>query len=174
MSRKVVKTQLQHKNYHDQHVTYRPFQVQDRVFIRNYANGPIWVPGVILAVTGPLSYECQLVNGRRVRRHQDQLWKREVEVTPPVVREGLSCGEGLPEMVDRFQKAPDPVVAGGSFDLALEDSLVTPEEPVIRAPMPSPPTASERGLSPEPMSTLESVAPRRLTRIWKEPNRLDL
>ena len=131
VSRKVVQTQLQQKNYHDQHVTYRLFQVQDRVFIRNYANGPIWVPGVILAVTGPLSYDCQLVDGRRVRRHQDQLLKREIEVTPPVVREELSCGEGLPEMVDSFQKAPDPVVAGGPFDLTLEDSLVTPEEPVI-------------------------------------------
>ena len=49
--------------------------------------------------------ECQLVDGRRVRQHQDQLRKREVEVTPPIVREGLSCGEGLPEMVDSFQKA---------------------------------------------------------------------
>ena len=77
-------------------------------------------------------------------------------------------------MVDSFQKAPDPVVAGGLFDLTLEDSLVTPEEPVIWAPMPSPPTASERELSPEPMSTPESVAPRRSTRIRKEPNRLDL
>ena len=77
VSRKVVQTQLQQKNYQDQHVTYRPFQVQYRVFIRNHANGPIWVPGVILAVTGPLSYECQLVDGRRVRPHQDQLRKRE-------------------------------------------------------------------------------------------------
>ena len=88
--------------------------------------------------------------------------------------EGLSCGEGLPEMVDSFQKVPDPVVAGGPFDLTLEDSLVTREEPVIRAPMPSLPTASEGELSPEPMSTPESVAPRRSTRIRKEPNRLDL
>ena len=56
-------------------------------------------------------------------------------MTPPV-REGLSCGEGLPEMMDSFQKAADPEVAGGPFDLTLEDSLVTPEEPVIRAPMP--------------------------------------
>ena len=174
VTRKVVQTQLQQKNYHDRYVTYRPFQVQDRVFIRNYANGPIWVPGVILAVTGPLSYECQLVDGRRVRRHQDQLRKREVEVTPPVVREGLSCGEGLREIVDSFQKAPDPVVAGGPFDLTLEDSLDTPEEPEIWAPMPSPPTVSERELSPEPMSTPESVAPRRSTRIRKESNRLDL
>ena len=174
VSRKVVQKQLQQKNYHDKHITYRPFQVQDRVFIRNYANGPIYVPGVILAATGPLSYECQLVDGRRVRRHQDQLRKREVEVTPPVVRKGLTCGEGLPEMVDSFQKAPDPVVAGGPFDLTLEDSLVTPEEPVIRAPMSSPPTASERELSPEPMPTPKSVAPRRSTRIRKEPNRLDL
>ncbi|XP_062506044.1 uncharacterized protein LOC134182628 [Corticium candelabrum] len=175
VSRKVVQTQLQQKNYHDQHITYRPFQVQDRLFIRNYANGPIWVPGVILAISGPpLSYQCQLVDGRRVRRHQDQLRKREVEVTPPVVREGLRCGEGLPEMVDSFQKAPDPVVAGGPFDLTLEDSLLTPEEPVIRAPMSSPPTASERELSPEPMSTPESEALRQSTRIRKESNRLDL
>ena len=69
---------------------------------------------MILAVTSPLSYECQLVHGRSVRRHQDQLRKREVEVTPPV-----PTREGLPEMVDSFQKAVDPVVPGGPFDPTL-------------------------------------------------------
>ena len=49
--------------------------------------------GVILVVTGSLSFECQLVDGRRIRPHQAQLRKREVEVTPPVDRDGLSCGE---------------------------------------------------------------------------------
>ena len=32
VSRKVVQTQLQQKNYHDEHITYRPFQVQDSIY----------------------------------------------------------------------------------------------------------------------------------------------
>ena len=74
----MVQRQLQQKNYHDQHTVDRSLEVQDRVFLRNYGRGLFWLPGVITAITGPLSYECQIVNGRTVCRHQDQIRKREV------------------------------------------------------------------------------------------------
>ena len=68
-------------------------------------------------------------------------------------------------MADSSQKAADLVVAGGLVDLTLEDPLVTPEEPVIRASMPSPPTSSEMEPSPEPRSMSNSVALRRSRKI---------
>ena len=164
VSRKVVQTKLQQKNYHDQNVKYCPFQLHNRV-LSDLCKWPTLGTGVILAITGPLSYECQLVDSRQVGQHQDHLQKTEVEVTPPVLRDELSCGEGLPEMVDSTQKAANHVVVSGPVNLTLENSLVTSEELVIRSLMTSLPTASDKGPSPDPRSTLESIALRRPTRI---------
>ncbi|XP_026573034.1 uncharacterized protein LOC113447208, partial [Pseudonaja textilis] len=50
----------------------RSFVLQDQVFTRNYAGDPLWVPGRIVAITGPRSYHVQLEDGRIWRRHLDQ------------------------------------------------------------------------------------------------------
>ena len=42
---------------------------------RNYAGTPQWLPGQVTAVTGPVSYQVTLADGRLWRRHQDQLIK---------------------------------------------------------------------------------------------------
>ncbi|XP_026553035.1 uncharacterized protein K02A2.6-like [Pseudonaja textilis] len=47
----------------------RDFALQDPVFARNYAGDPLWVPGQIVAITGPRSYRIQLEDGRLWRRH---------------------------------------------------------------------------------------------------------
>ena len=39
-----------------------------------------WLPGKVVQVTGPLSYSIELLSGGTVRRHVDQLLRRE---TPP-------------------------------------------------------------------------------------------
>ena len=49
------------------------FSVGDYVYVRNYGvHGANWLPGSITKVTGPVSFLVQLVDGRVVRRHQDQ------------------------------------------------------------------------------------------------------
>lgn len=54
----------------------RTFCVGDVVYARNYLSGAKWVPGVVTAVTGPLSYRIETEDGRTWRRHVDQLRRR--------------------------------------------------------------------------------------------------
>ncbi|XP_033002290.1 uncharacterized protein K02A2.6-like [Lacerta agilis] len=54
----------------------RHFNPEDLVWVRNYARGPIWVPGVISRATGPVSYHVTLSQGQVWRRHVDQLRRR--------------------------------------------------------------------------------------------------
>lgn len=57
----------------------RSFEVGEVVWVRNYANGPKWIKGVVEKLNGPASYEV-LVNGNMVHRHVDQV-RRSVENT---------------------------------------------------------------------------------------------
>ena len=45
----------------------------DPVMARNYTSGAKWVPGTIIAQTGPVSYTVQTTEDRVWRRHTDQL-----------------------------------------------------------------------------------------------------
>ena len=51
--------------------TLRQFRANDLVWVRNYANGPKWIKGIIARAAGPVSYEVE-VNGNIVKRHVDQ------------------------------------------------------------------------------------------------------
>ena len=52
---------------------------------RNYRAGNKWVPGIITAHSGPLSYEVKVAPNTVWRRHVDQL--RESAVTPKFNKE---------------------------------------------------------------------------------------
>ncbi|XP_039202919.1 uncharacterized protein K02A2.6-like, partial [Crotalus tigris] len=47
--------------------------IEATVWARNYGPGHTWVPASVSRITGPLSYEVALDNGRVLRRHIDQL-----------------------------------------------------------------------------------------------------
>ena len=55
------------------------------VVVRNYRAGNKWVPGIITAHSGPLSYEVKVAPNTVWRRHVDQL--RESAVTPNLNKE---------------------------------------------------------------------------------------
>ncbi len=57
----------------------RSFQVGDAVLTRNFSYGPKWIPGFIAKVTGPLSYQVMLGDGKTVRSHMDQILSQELE-----------------------------------------------------------------------------------------------
>ena len=62
------------KTQHDQHARERVIQVGDPVFAKNYRDGPAWVPAVVTAQTGPVSYKVKLEESGTIwRRHVDQL-----------------------------------------------------------------------------------------------------
>ncbi|KAJ8362213.1 hypothetical protein AAFF_G00388720 [Aldrovandia affinis] len=57
----------------EHHGPNRSFQEDDDVYMRSYTGGHKWIPGVIVSVTGPVSYKVQTPDGQLHRRHVDQL-----------------------------------------------------------------------------------------------------
>ena len=48
------------------------------MFVQNYAAGPSWVAGTIVAVHGPLSFDVKLRDGIAVKCHIDHVRSRTV------------------------------------------------------------------------------------------------
>ena len=47
----------------------------DSVLVKNFSFGDPWLPDVIYSKIGPASFTVHLTDGRRVRRHVDQVRK---------------------------------------------------------------------------------------------------
>ena len=78
---KVENKQLQQKVDHDRAARLRNFKEDETVYVRNFGPGQKWLPGTIVATTGPVSYRVLLEDGRVWRRHQDhmrQRWEKQV------------------------------------------------------------------------------------------------
>ena len=76
MESRVRKKQMDQKANHDKGAKLRTFQVDDKVYVKNFARGAVWVPGVITAPNGPLSYLVKLHDGRIWKRHVDHVRAR--------------------------------------------------------------------------------------------------
>ena len=76
LGRKVCQSQDQQKRGHDVRSQVREFKVGDKVYARNYGQGPLWLPGEVVAVCGLISYSVALDDGRNVHRHTEQLRSR--------------------------------------------------------------------------------------------------
>ena len=73
--------QQQQAATHDANVCARTFKTGQSVFVRTYTgNRQTWIPGTVIAVTGPVSYVCSTGNGER-RCHVDQLIPRWVQLS---------------------------------------------------------------------------------------------
>lgn len=73
---RVEARQNQQKASHDRRARDRRFAEGDPVFVRNFRQGPRWLPGLIEQISGPVSYRVRLSDGRLLRCHQDQVRKR--------------------------------------------------------------------------------------------------
>ena len=70
----VRRQQFQQKQQHDMHACERTFTLNDDVFVKNFASAsPNWLPGKIVTVRGPVSYDIQLKNGKMLHRHIDHV-----------------------------------------------------------------------------------------------------
>ncbi|KAG1958833.1 retrotransposable element [Pimephales promelas] len=56
--------------------TVREFRPKDLVYMRSYTRDSKWMPGIIVDVTGPLSYKVRACDGQMHRQHVDQLLDR--------------------------------------------------------------------------------------------------
>ena len=73
MQTRVITKQLQQKANHDQHAESRSFNPGDAVYARNYSGAKKWIPGIITKITGPVSYQVTLADGKILKRHLDQI-----------------------------------------------------------------------------------------------------
>jgi len=83
--RKRVEDKQQNRELRSSHSPERKLELGQAVVARNYRAGNKWVPGIITAHSGPLSYEVKVAPNTVWRRHVDQL--RESAVTPNLNKE---------------------------------------------------------------------------------------
>ena len=108
----VTKQQVQKQN-HDKHSKDRQFQIGDHVYVKNRSSGDRWLAGTVTTMSGPVSYNVRLSDGRVWRCHQDQLRKRYIDTAESNVVVDVSTGDSPPAVVDTSSpNDPDPPSPG--------------------------------------------------------------
>mgnify|MGYP003482143964 CR=1 FL=1 len=54
----------------------RTFSLGDRVYVYDFHNPHKWIPGIVVELTGSLSYKVRLQDGVVVRRHVNHIRSR--------------------------------------------------------------------------------------------------
>ena len=143
------KMQLRQEHPQSSHSRPRVFRVGEFVYARNYATGDKWLPGKIVQTIGSTMYDVLLDDGRKVRKHADQLRSRvPVEVISNSDNESDASDEG-----DVFDARIPHSEDGGH---GTETAVSTTAE-VTTPPTPSTPTVPELPTMPP------SILPNRLT-----------
>ncbi|XP_022808256.1 uncharacterized protein K02A2.6-like [Stylophora pistillata] len=139
----------------------RHFAIGQRVIARNYTGKSKWVPGIVRARLGPLSYEVEIGPNLVWRRHTDQLRDSNVPVTdrhPPV---SYPLPFPLPATTTDHPVAELP-----------EQTEVVSRETDCPSPKCNPVAESSASSSP---SQIEHVPVKRYpSRVRKPPVRMDL
>ena len=79
----VQQSQYHQKIAHDSHTKKQDFEVGDLVYAQNYGPGPKWLAGEIVEVSGSVVYGVCLEDGREVKKHGEQLRKRQGQTCTP-------------------------------------------------------------------------------------------
>lgn len=166
------------KLYHDRYTQDRSVQINDNVFVRNYLNGPMWLP--VKVVSQPslkLQYEVSLSDGRIVHKYLDQLH--------------LQASQGMADQAEYPNEVGNPGIGGsrlGASSIDPNGQVLGPvevgsvergitgngESPVGKSqtapPTPKEPSNPENGASTSPSIT----AVRRSSHLRKPREVLDL
>lgn len=138
---RVEKRQKKQKEMHDNRKVLRKFKKDDSVFVESFSrNKPRWIPGIVVQVSGSLSYQVKLEDGTVVKRHVDHVRSRydqpTAEVRQPKWIE-VSLGPTMPEEESTTDETPT-LVTGTSRttgeDNPTESSGETETEPVVQPP----------------------------------------
>ena len=107
---KVKEKQLVQKRNHDWHVRDRDIDLGDQVFVKNYAAGLPWLPGVIIGRTG-VNFTVKLDDNREVRRHKDQIrYRHERFIDDTILQDQSDSQMDEPEPVTPLDEH-DPVTS---------------------------------------------------------------
>ena len=144
----VESKQAVQKKTHDMHSKLRSFVKGKKVYVRNFGQGQLWLPGVIEKPTGPVSYLVHMGGGEFRRCHQDQLRPRFTETTeqlededssvvPPRMKDTQSESENvtpepIAEVENSGQERPLPIVESESSEPSQPRSRVRNRKPPDR------------------------------------------
>ncbi len=108
ISAKVETQQSRQKLNHDSvRSTVRSFSVNDPVFAQNFSeSSPKWLPGTVVRVSGPLSYQIELQRGGTVRRHVDAVRRHDSDGT--VETEENTTDQFLDDLVSSPGSSSEP------------------------------------------------------------------
>ena len=73
LRRKASPKQDHQKHWYDVHTKHRVFNIGDLVYVRNYVSGDHWLPGKIIELHGNVMFTVLLEDGRKVKKHADQI-----------------------------------------------------------------------------------------------------
>ncbi len=118
------------------HSPTRQLAIGQTVMARKYSGKDKWLPGIVRARTGPLSYEIEVGSNRIWRRHIDQLRDSSVKLndqsnnTANIGREEIDAAEPRPELGETAQNiAPaEEIVTDPDIELATIPPVVQQEE----------------------------------------------
>ena len=143
-------------------VKVRVFTPGESVLERNYCSGPKWVPAIIIAQTGPVSYTVQTATDIVWRRHVDQL----LQTSTPTQLSPEDCADVPPVTSPTCQHAP--VQSSSSPEPEVPDSQVTETDT---------PTPVSTPVSSSPLRDKDIAVPvdrRYPARQRRPPDRLNL
>ncbi|XP_031553786.1 uncharacterized protein K02A2.6-like [Actinia tenebrosa] len=131
-----VKNTVDGKNLQDENRPFSVFREGDRVWIRNYRDGPKWVHGTVLEQVGPVLYKGQ-TQEKVWRRHFEQLRRDQFQLSPRQEPPASTDAVNLraPSTADPTLDVSQPVDAPRpQQSQAAEGLKTTPSGRVIRTP----------------------------------------
>ena len=176
LSKKACDAQLQQAKGHDVRTKLREFKVGELVYAQNYGQGPKWLPGEIVEKQGSTLYTVLLTDGRRVRKHTDQLM---TQVKPAKQDRAESDAKNGPEECDPVEYptvvSPSEPVSNPETGDQVESQDTLPETEML-SPDPeseqnSDPTTSDSSDTGPEQEQSESPELRRSSRFRQPPMR---
>ena len=89
LSTKVHVKQTKQKLNHDKSAPVRQFQIDNTVYVQDLPSRSTWLPGTVVRIRGPLTYDIELEDGRIVTRHVDNLrmqYPQPTSTSSPILR----------------------------------------------------------------------------------------
>lgn len=122
VANQVFKKQEDQKKYYDsRNPRILDLHPRSTVMVRNYGTtcSDKWLPATVSEKTGPVSYRCELGDGREIRRHQNQIHLRELPfydnntTVPDIVQENIEPKVAPPIPNSAFEDNPVPIRRSG-------------------------------------------------------------
>ena len=146
---RVRQQQARQKEYRNFHATTREFVLGQRVWVRQHSDP--CEPGVVVAVSGPVSLVVEMNDHRRLRCHWDQVRVRYSEAVPPSPAPVSSVPGSGSRVEPCSNSRPDNNIRGdrsGLLTVPAVERERSLEQSLLAEPVTTPQSASTAALEP--------------------------